>query len=229
MKHVNACRSVGRAERGWFHPCSSASCECVQAHSQSPGVSAVWSWTCPLTTLSSIPSDVISGHGDSVHPAVSWCHKAGQLWPSKSSRGWGGGSLPPSEFLPSTPRADAKGRTQTTGKQAELSQILPDSVKGQRKRVKWEDRPPRVMAMGSFCRKEDNQPCRTQTWRKREGLSRHRSEGPACLAERQQVMGPQQAGPAEDQRRGDPWGQSEEGEEESRQASGNSEILRPGR
>ena len=42
-------------------------------------------------------------------------------------------------------------------------------------------------------------------------------------------MGPQQAGRAEDQRRGDPWGQSEEGEEESRQASGNAEILRPGR
>ena len=78
-------------------------------------------------------------------------------------QGLGGGSLPPSEFLPSTPRADAKGRTQTTGKQAELSQILPDSVKGQRKRVKWEDRPPRVMAMGSFCRKEDNRPCWTQT------------------------------------------------------------------
>lgn len=109
-----------------------------------------------------------SGHGDSVPPAVSprlcwsWCHKAGQLWSSKSSgRGY---ALPPSEFLPSTPRADAKGRTQTTGKQAEPSQTLPDSVKGQRKRVEREDRPPRVMAMGSyFCRKEDNQPCWTQT------------------------------------------------------------------
>ena len=44
-------------------------------------------------------------------------------------------------------------------------------------------------------------------------------------------MGPQQAGWAEDQRRGHPWGQSEKGEkeEEARQASEDAEILRPGR
>ena len=90
--------------------------------------------------------------------------------------------------------------------------------------------PPRVMAMGSyFCRKEDSQPCWTQTWRKREGFARHGSEGPARLAERQQVMGPQQAGRVEDQCRGDPWGQSEKGEEGPRQASGDVEILGPGR
>ena len=75
---------------------------------------------CILVTLRSIPSDVITGHGDSVHPAVSprlcwsWYHKAGQLWSSKSSGG-GGGALLPSEFLPSPPGADVKWRTQTTG------------------------------------------------------------------------------------------------------------------
>ena len=42
-------------------------------------------------------------------------------------------------------------------------------------------------------------------------------------------MGPQQAGRVEDQCRGDPWGQSEKGEEGPRQASGDVEILGPGR
>lgn len=74
---------------------------------------------CILVTLRSIPSDVIAGHGDSVHPAVSprlcwsWYHKAGQLWSSKSSGGVGLFStlsscpLPPEQMSSGGPRPQA--------------------------------------------------------------------------------------------------------------------------
>lgn len=77
---------------------------------------------------------------------------------------WGGGGGSSSLWvLALNPQRGCQGEDPDHRRASRAEPDLPDSVKGQRKRVKWEDHVPRVMAMGSFCRKEDNQPCWTQT------------------------------------------------------------------
>ena len=75
----------------------------------------------------------------------------------------GGGGASSHWFLAHNPQRGCQGEDPDHRRASRAEPDLPDSVKGQRKRVKWEDHVPRVMAMGSFCRKEDNQPCWTQT------------------------------------------------------------------